>query len=93
MDLIDSLLEGSYPANEAMKCIHVGLLSVQEIPEERPTMSSVVYMLRSDEMVGPQPTQPPTFIRRRPSASELSSNTHSTAHSINDLTQSIVDPR
>lgn len=94
MELMDSMLEGSYPRNEAMKCIHIGLLCVQENSRERPSMSLVVHMLRGDEMAVPQPTQPPTFIRQRVSASDLSSNTHSSnAHSINELTESIVEPR
>ncbi|XP_050371701.1 G-type lectin S-receptor-like serine/threonine-protein kinase At1g11410 [Argentina anserina] len=35
----------SYPAQEVSRCIHIGLLCVQESTTDRPTMSEVVYML------------------------------------------------
>ncbi|XP_020276059.1 putative receptor-like protein kinase At4g00960 isoform X2 [Asparagus officinalis] len=94
VELMDSLLEGSYPTNEAMKLINIGLLCVQENSDARPTMYLVVHMLRAEEMVIRQPTEPPTFIRHRTSASNVSSNTHSSAdHSINTVTESIIEPR
>ena len=41
-----------------MKYVQIGLLCVQERPKDRPTMSSVVLMLGSDEMTIPQPKKP-----------------------------------
>ncbi|KAH7686139.1 Non-specific serine/threonine protein kinase protein [Dioscorea alata] len=98
VELMDPLLEGSYPINEAMKCIKIGLLCVQENIEVRPTMSLVVHMLRSvDETVFPEPSQPPTFMRQRSSVSNESSSSigsHATlVHSINDVTNSDVQAR
>ncbi|KAM0945873.1 putative protein kinase RLK-Pelle-DLSV family [Dioscorea sansibarensis] len=98
LELMDTLLEGSYPINEAMKCIKIGLLCVQENTELRPTMSLVVHMLRSDdETMFPEPTQPPTFTRQRSSVSNESSSSigsHVTpVHSINDVTNSDVQAR
>lgn len=95
MELMDPLLEGSYPTNDAMKCMHIGLLCIQENSEERPTMSSVVHMLQDDELIAPQPTQPPTFMRRQRPASDLSSNTHSSnnAYSVNEISETILLPR
>lgn len=98
MELMDPSLEGSYPINEAMKCIKIGLLCVQENTEVRPTMSLVVHMLRSvDETVFPEPSQPPTFMRQRSSVSNGSSSSIGSqatlVHSINDVTNSEVQAR
>ncbi|XVF38486.1 hypothetical protein REPUB_Repub20aG0106300 [Reevesia pubescens] len=43
---------------EIMRCIHIGLLCVQEHTAKRPTMASVVLMLNSNSMSLPTPTQP-----------------------------------
>ncbi|XP_009788889.1 receptor-like serine/threonine-protein kinase SD1-8 isoform X4 [Nicotiana sylvestris] len=64
LHLLDhSLLESCNP-KEAMKCINVGLLCVQEDPGDRPTMSNVVMMLRSESMPIPKPNQP-AFVSRK----------------------------
>ncbi|XP_062082966.1 G-type lectin S-receptor-like serine/threonine-protein kinase At4g27290 isoform X1 [Humulus lupulus] len=45
---------------EALRCIHIGLLCVQQKPIDRPNMSSVILML-SGEKVLPQPKPPAYF--------------------------------
>ena len=42
---------------EMIRCIHIGLLCVQQHPEDRPCMPSVILMLGS-EIGLPQPKQP-----------------------------------
>ena len=44
---------------EMIRCIHMGLLCVQESVEDRPTMSSVVLMLSSHSLTLPLPSHPP----------------------------------
>ncbi|KAK9044028.1 hypothetical protein V6N11_072350 [Hibiscus sabdariffa] len=44
-DLIDEAVRSTFNVSEFMKCVHVGLLCVQEDPNERPTMADVVLML------------------------------------------------
>ena len=62
MNVIDSTLrEGS--RYEMMKCIHIGLLCVQESVSDRPTMASVVHMLNSDSVTLPAPSKPGFFIQ------------------------------
>ncbi|KAL7213416.1 hypothetical protein ACSBR2_016022 [Camellia fascicularis] len=58
VELIDPILVQSYVVNEVLKCIHIGLLCVQEDAADRPTMSLVVVMLGSDTVTLPQPKQP-----------------------------------
>ncbi|KAL5549043.1 hypothetical protein UlMin_004274 [Ulmus minor] len=57
LGLIDPCLEVSCDLSEALRCIHVSLLCVQEHPEDRPTMSHVVIML-SQASALPEPKQP-----------------------------------
>ncbi|XP_050252307.1 G-type lectin S-receptor-like serine/threonine-protein kinase RKS1 isoform X2 [Quercus robur] len=45
MKIVDPLLDEAYPANEVSRCIQIGLLCVQEHATDRPTMSTVVFML------------------------------------------------
>jgi len=42
----------------------VGLLCVQKLPQDRPAMSSVVFMLGNEGVPIPQPKQPGFFIER-----------------------------
>ncbi|KAL7213432.1 hypothetical protein ACSBR2_016038 [Camellia fascicularis] len=58
VELIDPILVQSCVVNEVLKCIHIGLLCVQEDAADRPTMSLVVVILRSDTVTLPQPKQP-----------------------------------
>lgn len=97
MEFMDPLLDGPYPREEAIKCINIGLLCVQNKPELRPTMSIVVTMLRSEQMVLPQPTKPPTFAGKVTPGSDLQPSNISTqstiACSVNEVTITEVEAR
>jgi hypothetical protein len=98
-EFMDPLLGRSYSKEEAWRCYHVGLLCVQEDPDVRPTMSTVLLMLISDHMDLPDPAMPPLFTRlmRKPtlSAQQLTTKTESTAspQSINDVSITVIEPR
>ena len=65
LDLLDPCLGDSYSRNEVIRCIHIGLLCVQEDPADRPTMQSVVLMLNSYSVTLPLPVpQEPAFFHR-----------------------------
>jgi hypothetical protein len=49
--------------SEVLRCIHVSLLSMQQRPEDRRSMSSVVLMLGSESPL-PQPKEPGFFIEK-----------------------------
>ncbi|KAL3624075.1 hypothetical protein CASFOL_032891 [Castilleja foliolosa] len=56
-DLIDESLQGAFPEDEALRCIQVGVLCIQNEPNYRPTMRHVLKMLEGDEpLVEPQDT-------------------------------------
>jgi hypothetical protein len=48
-----------------LRCIHVGLLCVQEDPQLRPGMASVVVMLNSRSITLPAPAVPAYAVPRR----------------------------
>ncbi|KAL9328030.1 hypothetical protein ACSQ67_003033 [Phaseolus vulgaris] len=57
-DIVDTMLEGNYPAEEAYKLLKIGLLCAQASAELRPAMSVVVKMINNNHEIT-QPTQPP----------------------------------
>lgn len=57
MNVVDPTLSTRSSA-EIMRCIHMGLLCVQESVEDRPSMSSVVLMLSSHSLSLPVPSHP-----------------------------------
>jgi len=54
---MDAFLCERCTSSEVIRCIHVGLLCVQQRPEDRPDMSAVVLMLNGDKLL-PQPKVP-----------------------------------
>ncbi|XVE87855.1 hypothetical protein DITRI_Ditri19aG0021700 [Diplodiscus trichospermus] len=61
LNLIDpTLRDGS--RNEMLRCIHIGLLCVQENIADRPTMATVILMLNSFSITLPLPSAPAFFM-------------------------------
>ncbi|TMX05500.1 hypothetical protein EJD97_016991 [Solanum chilense] len=91
-ELMDPCLSQSCVTTEITKCIHIGLLCVQQDPADRPTMSSVVFMLENNTKTLPQPSQPAFSIGRLAMKSaELQSNDQ--LCSVNEVSLSILSPR
>lgn len=61
---MDPLLNEANNVQDALKCIHVGLLCVQEDAKDRPTIATVVTMLTSETANLPKPKQPAFYIKR-----------------------------
>ncbi|KAF2285910.1 hypothetical protein GH714_008896 [Hevea brasiliensis] len=91
LELIDKSLYDSCGPSQVLRCIQVGLLCVQQLPEDRPNMSTVVLMLVSDTFL-PQPKQPGFYTERNPYEAESSSRKESN-YSGNEITTTIIDPR
>lgn len=68
--LIDPTIYDSRHHKEILRCIHVGLLCVQEAMKDRPNMVTVLSMLNS-EIIDLYPPKQPGF-----SGMQLESNTH-----------------
>nr|GMD08425.1 G-type lectin S-receptor-like serine/threonine-protein kinase At4g27290 [Ipomoea batatas] len=89
LEFIDKAIKESCDSLKLIRYIEVGLLCVQAIPTDRPTMSDVVRMLSNDPSTPIPQLKEPAFV---------SSNSNSivcTSHpsSKNEITISIVDPR
>ncbi|XP_039169024.1 G-type lectin S-receptor-like serine/threonine-protein kinase At1g61490 isoform X2 [Eucalyptus grandis] len=90
LDLMDVAMVVSSPL-EITRCIHVGLLCVQDHATDRPNMSNVVLML-SGESDLPQPRQPMfTFQSEMPNRSIPSQQ--ESIWSVNTITNTMVEGR
>ena len=92
MDLMDVLLENQFPASEAQRCIQVGLLCVQQRPEERPTMPSVLLMLDSESVLLAQPGRPGFYAERCLPETYPSLNDRMNSSS-NEITDTLLEGR
>ncbi|KAM5586774.1 hypothetical protein ABKV19_005614, partial [Rosa sericea] len=61
----DPTLDNSCHEDQLLRCIHVGLLCVEENGADRPTMLEVISMLTSESMSLPTPTKPAFCTERR----------------------------
>ncbi|GMN64563.1 hypothetical protein TIFTF001_033631 [Ficus carica] len=89
LELMDSCLKGSCVESQVLRCIQVGLLCVQMFPNDRPTMSSVVFMLENEEAILPQPKQPGFFVERSSANNGSTSRINEDSHSENVVTMTI----
>ncbi|KAJ7968435.1 G-type lectin S-receptor-like Serine/Threonine-kinase [Quillaja saponaria] len=78
--------------NDIMRCIHIGLLCVQELARDRPTMATIISMLQS-EIVNLPPPKQPAFTQRQIMLSAESSQKKHRPSSINNVTVTIVQGR
>ncbi|KAL0282009.1 UNVERIFIED_CONTAM: Cysteine-rich receptor-like protein kinase, partial [Sesamum radiatum] len=88
------LMSGTASQADMLRCIHIGLLCVQDNPSDRPTMASVVLMLSSFSTTLPVPSPPAFFMSNNSSEFRRSlerNQAQSTYSSRNDA--SITDPR
>ncbi|XP_010448734.2 PREDICTED: putative cysteine-rich receptor-like protein kinase 16 [Camelina sativa] len=63
LELVDPAMGENYDKYEVIRCIHIGLLCVQENPADRPAMSTIFQMLTNISITLPVP-QPPGFVFR-----------------------------
>lgn len=63
-------MEEPFPILEVERYIQIGLLCVQKHPQDRPTMSTVMLMLDSEQTILPQPNQPGFYSERSSDDSE-----------------------
>lgn len=91
LELIDKNIEDSCDQSEALRCIHVSLLCVQQYAEDRPVMPYVVLMLGSDCEL-PKPKEPAYYVKKDSSA-ESSNSGRSEKISTNELTITLLEAR
>nr|XP_043620442.1 G-type lectin S-receptor-like serine/threonine-protein kinase At4g27290 isoform X2 [Erigeron canadensis] len=92
LELVDTNLEEAFNPSEVLRSIVVGLLCVQQSPDDRPNMSSVVRMLGNELGELQNPKQPAFFTERNIIGTDSSSSTNATS-STNYLTTTEVVAR
>ena len=93
LELIDpTILDESFIPSEVLRCIHVGLLCVQDQATDRPTMVDVVSFLANETIQLSTPKQPAFFINTITKELDVSEN-NSKNYSINNVTISKLDAR
>ncbi|XP_061353812.1 G-type lectin S-receptor-like serine/threonine-protein kinase At4g27290 [Gastrolobium bilobum] len=93
LELMDNTLDDSATPPEIMRCIHVGLLCVQQIPENRPNMSSVVLMLNGEKLL-PEPSQPGFYTGTGHQPIQVESSSRSCGNcSQNEVSISLLEAR
>ncbi|XP_072956364.1 cysteine-rich receptor-like protein kinase 15 [Typha angustifolia] len=65
LQVLDRCLAEECRPQDVLRCIHIGLLCIQEDPSERPTMASVILMLNSQSITLPSPSTPAFVITSR----------------------------
>ncbi|VAH38374.1 unnamed protein product [Triticum turgidum subsp. durum] len=81
-DFVDPAVTESYSLDEVSKCIHVGLLCVQDSSGARPHMSSVVSMLDSEAMPRAAPRQPMYFAQINYETSDATEDLENSANGV-----------
>ncbi|XP_068639458.1 G-type lectin S-receptor-like serine/threonine-protein kinase At1g11330 isoform X1 [Aristolochia californica] len=88
LTLIDPKLGSTYSVAEVLRCIHVGLLCVQEYAADRPTISAITLFLGTDTATPPTPKQPAFTV----TISRGSTSTEERA-SVNNVTITMLEGR
>ncbi|CAM8904379.1 unnamed protein product [Rhodiola kirilowii] len=85
------------PRNEIMRCIHIGLLCVQDSVTARPTMASVVMMLNSLLVALPPPSEPAFYMHMEAERPMLTGSSNSKCifsnFSNNEVSITEMEPR
>ncbi|KAL3519540.1 hypothetical protein ACH5RR_017689 [Cinchona calisaya] len=87
--LLDPTLNNSCVENEVLKCIHVGLLCIEEDVDRRPMMASVVYMLSDNSVTLPTPHHP--VVSRRNISKSILEETESDRSDTRLLVGSVIN--
>ncbi|KAJ0232876.1 Gnk2-homologous domain-containing protein [Hirschfeldia incana] len=63
LELVNPAIRRNYQHNEVTRCIHIALLCVQDNPEDRPMLSTIILMLTSNTITLPVAQLPAFFTR------------------------------
>ncbi|GMY37003.1 cysteine-rich receptor-like protein kinase 10 [Fagus crenata] len=98
LELLDPTLGDSFSRDEVLRCIHLGLLCVQEDPADRPAMALIVLTLNSGSVTLPSPQQPAFFLRSKTDTMptkhlESDQSASKLPWSVNEVSITELDPR
>ncbi|KAG6642667.1 hypothetical protein CIPAW_09G156000 [Carya illinoinensis] len=89
--LVDPMISEPCFEMEVLRCIHVGLLCVQDFAKDRPTVSIAISMLKSEIVDLPRPKQPAFTATQI--ATDTASQCNKSGCSINNVTVTMVQGR
>ena len=99
-EIVDPSLHNNYSESEVLKCVHIGLLCVQESPSDRPGMANVILMLVGRSTSLPAPSRPAFLFRLNEDEnhvhgdlSNLLDDSNKSNPSFNKLTITEFEPR
>uniref|UniRef100_A0A6N2N4X4 non-specific serine/threonine protein kinase n=1 Tax=Salix viminalis TaxID=40686 RepID=A0A6N2N4X4_SALVM len=92
LEIVDPSLNELYHPREALKCIRIGLLCVEEDPMNRPSMLAAVFMLSSETEI-PSPKQPAFLFRESHNNPDIALAVEDGLCSINEVTISEIASR
>ncbi|KAJ0075140.1 hypothetical protein Patl1_33360 [Pistacia atlantica] len=92
LELRDPTMDESCSHDEVLRCLHVGLLCVQNQAIDRPTVPEVVSMLTNETIIAPTPKQPAFYINGTIKEEEIPRNKLGDC-SINNVTISMMEVR
>lgn len=101
LSIVESNMKEIYFESEVIRCIEIGLLCVQENPDDRPTIAEVVSYLNDLTLELPSPQEPaffshaidPKIVMQQQGSSSNSSVVASIPFSINEMSISDFYPR
>ncbi|KAF8026349.1 hypothetical protein BT93_F2977 [Corymbia citriodora subsp. variegata] len=91
MEIVDKSIDKTYSEDMVLRCIQIGLLCVQRYASDRPTMSTVVFMLGNADAVLPSPKQP-AFIDESAHNGDNQTRCNRTC-SVNGVTVTVLEGR
>ncbi|CAJ2666847.1 unnamed protein product [Trifolium pratense] len=86
LSILDSNIKGTYSEFEVIKCIQIGLLCVQQFPDARPTMVTIVSYLNNDFIELPTPQEPAFLFHDQMGGTKGIPQDSSSSQSINSCT-------
>ncbi|GJN07925.1 hypothetical protein PR202_ga25800 [Eleusine coracana subsp. coracana] len=89
-DLADPSIMDTCVVDEVLLCSHLALLCLQDNPNDRPAMSSVVYTLDNGNTTLPTPSCPAYFAQR---SNEMEHLHCEIQNSINSITVTVIEGR
>ncbi|WZZ46855.1 hypothetical protein YC2023_043114 [Brassica napus] len=100
LELLDPAIRRNNQSNEVTRCIHIALLCVQDNPEDRPMLSTIILMLTSNTITLPVPNLPSFFPPNRLELENVSegfessrSTGKSVGYSVSDSSITDLEPR
>ncbi|PRQ30522.1 putative protein kinase RLK-Pelle-DLSV family [Rosa chinensis] len=93
LELMDPTLGDSCDKDHLLRCIHVGLLCVEENAASRPKVLDVISMLTNESMSLPVPTKPAFCTERNVITTTIGGNGPEVVVSVNGISNSDFDGR